>query len=357
MGGYNKLAYFNVLKFIAAICIAVFLHWNDHLLPYLKLENNTTGLLRTITIDSYVFVELFFIISGILFVISYEKKIYDESIDFNHFIINRFKRICPLVIITTIIQFILNWVCYESTGAYWSCGSNNMVDLILDILFSSTSLLEFRNTNNGPTWYVSVLFVMYILAFILVKLSKRYKTKLIYFIPLFIGIISFYNDRFMYTIVSARGLVAFFVGVLLAHSFQYIDCYINQSFKNRIIYRIILGLLLMMMLYSYKNNCFDNIFLLFSIGVFPTLVLFLYDFKVVNTLCDTTICKFLGNISFGIYVWNFPILLIIHILITTGCMNINVLNPVFFFILFVIHIAVAIGSYYFIENRFLKNII
>ena len=35
----DEFAYFNLLKFTGAICIAIFLHYNDHFLPCLGIEN------------------------------------------------------------------------------------------------------------------------------------------------------------------------------------------------------------------------------------------------------------------------------------------------------------------------------
>lgn len=53
----NKLAYFSILKFIAAMLIAIFLHYGDHLTRLLNIgkpfPNN--AFFDYITVNSYVF--------------------------------------------------------------------------------------------------------------------------------------------------------------------------------------------------------------------------------------------------------------------------------------------------------------
>lgn len=70
-------AYFNILRFAGAFCIAVFLHYNDHLLPFLNIENpfQDHPFCWAISRNSFVFVEMYFIISGVLFSVAYQKKI------------------------------------------------------------------------------------------------------------------------------------------------------------------------------------------------------------------------------------------------------------------------------------------
>ena len=69
--------FFELLRFIAAILIACFLHFHDHFIPLLKIPNpfEPYRLLWMFSTQSYVFVELFFIISGILFIHAYYPKI------------------------------------------------------------------------------------------------------------------------------------------------------------------------------------------------------------------------------------------------------------------------------------------
>lgn len=75
--GVDEFAYFNVLRFIGAICIAIFLHYNDHFLPCLGIANpfENNAFLWGLSHNSYVFTEMYFIISGILYSYAYMEKI------------------------------------------------------------------------------------------------------------------------------------------------------------------------------------------------------------------------------------------------------------------------------------------
>ena len=70
-------AFFSLMKFVGSFCIVVFLHYNDHFLPMLGMENPFAGnaLLWNISHYSYVLVEMYFIISGILFAWAYKDRI------------------------------------------------------------------------------------------------------------------------------------------------------------------------------------------------------------------------------------------------------------------------------------------
>ena len=61
----NELYFLDILKFFAAISIAVLLNYNDHFLPFLKQENplKNNAILYFLSINSYIFVEMFFIIA------------------------------------------------------------------------------------------------------------------------------------------------------------------------------------------------------------------------------------------------------------------------------------------------------
>ena len=75
--------------------------------------------------------------------------------------------------------------------------------------------------------------------------------------------------------------------------------------------------------------------------VFSPIIILLYDIKWLNRICSNKFIKWLGNISFGIYLWNFPILITLHLLYTFNIMNIPIDSMQFFIINFFIHILIA----------------
>ena len=98
----------------------------------------------------------------------------------------------------------------------------------------------------------------------------------------------------------------------------------------------------------------------YSFIFFPALITLLYDTKWLNKICSTKFVKYLGNISYGIYMWNFPILITFHILNVFNIVQMQVLTWEFIGILFVTHMVVATLSYFFLEKGWadlLKEII
>lgn len=77
----------------------------------------------------------------------------------------------------------------------------------------------------------------------------------------------------------------------------------------------------------------------------------LYDCKAVNAICSHKVVKYLGNISFGIYMWNFPILITLHILVIIEIIHIDITSYKFMVVLVLIHIMVASVSYGLVDKK------
>lgn len=376
----NEFAFFNILRFIGAISIAIFLHYYDHFLLNMDrdLWFKDYSIAKNLSQYSYVFVEMFFMISGILFSFVYKKKI-EEGEKFDKFIIARYKRIFPLVIISSIFMYITNAIYFKKFKMFYSCGSLSMLELIYDVLFSGTIILGTGITPlNGPLWYIGPLMICYVIAYILTKLYIKYKSKLIFFIPVFIGsaiLLCNYNC-FILNKYVARGLIAFFMGMIIfsdniLNRINELNNNYKKILKSCLIIIIVIGIystvskhndLLASSKYNkmteYPNNMinyYNNLFIYIYL-VFIPLFYLLYDVKWINKICDTKFCRYLGNISYSIYIWNFPILITITYILKSNWITINIQSWKFIFANFVIHIVVATLSYYLIENN-IKQII
>ena len=96
----------NLIKFISAIIIACIYHYKNDFPVGTLFERNI--LIRGISNYGHLLVELFFIISGYLFYISYSKKIKNKKINFTTFIKKRYLRLIPLAALTSIIWLVPN---------------------------------------------------------------------------------------------------------------------------------------------------------------------------------------------------------------------------------------------------------
>ena len=289
----SQFTYFNALKIIGAIIIAFFLHFQDHFLLYLSEKNPFTGIFYFLSIEGHCFVEMFFVLSGILFSFVYQPKII-QGLSFKAFIKKRSLRLFPPTVFTTLTAY----------------------------------------------GFISVLMVCYILGFVFTK----YKSSVLFFLAIFIGAcIQYFKLNYPFLNIDiARGLLSFFTGVTIKPLFEIIS-----SFKKneKIVFRIFIIFLMMICFSVYQKNSLyfsPTFFTLFFF--FTPLIICLYDLKCLNKLCNTKFVKWLGDISFDIYLWNFPIYMLLHLLIIKGCFQ--PLNIWFLWILaIIIHFAVATLSH------------
>lgn len=354
-------AFFNLLKFLAALFVAVLLHYNDHFLTYLGLTNpfSEGSFLWQYSIRSYVFVELFFILSGILFIYAYQTKI-QKGLSFPKFIWKRYLRIFPLVMFSTIYMYLANLFLSKTTGTLWSCGSLSVKGLLCDMFFAGKSIFHGAKTLNAPVWYVNVLMLCYCISYLLAYVGKKWEHNVLYLLPLSLGIImrftnlqyAFWNEDI------ARGFVAFFTGTILAVLFPFLHKRILCDRRVTYCFRLFFGMLFLITLYIANQYIYplgQTYFTTFSaLLVFPALLFFLYDCKWLNKICAGPLCKWLGAISFDVYIWNFPIYITLHILTVTGIFTILPTSLLFLLFVCLLHIVVA-GLSHFLMQLFGKT--
>ena len=91
-------------------------------------------------------------------------------------------------------MYIANFILFKINGKLWSCGTLSLWDLFSDIVFGGKALFTIGTTLNGPIWYISVLLICYFIAFLLSKIYKKYNSRLIFTIPIIIGIMIRYAN-------------------------------------------------------------------------------------------------------------------------------------------------------------------
>ena len=220
----SKYGYFNILRFLGAICIAILLHWNDHMLTALQLNNSLSNhkIIYYLSTHSYVFVEMFYIISGFLFAKVYMNRIINnKEYSLKKFMLSRYIRIFPLVIISSIVMYLLDMIYYQKFNLFFSCGNLKFIDLLFDVLIGGTNTFGTSIMPiNGPLWYIGPLFICYILAYLLTKIYNKKDNKILFVLPILVGIfiIKTNFNFFLLNYSVSRGLVAFFVGLLLGNS-------------------------------------------------------------------------------------------------------------------------------------------
>ncbi len=353
----NRYAFFNILRFIGALCIAVFLHSRDHLFWSLMSYPYDWGLIgEFLSKYGFVFVEMFFLMSGILFSAHYRDSIANGNISIGCFLWKRYIRLIPLVVVTEVVCYIEQIVLFFKNGIFFSsCGTLSIISLLIDaFLGGGELLLAHKATLNGSAWYVGVLLLCYIVAYIMVKLSKKYTTVLVYCIPIFAGLLIMYGelDVAILNYDVARGLVAFFSGIYLYDSLK--DSLRLKGYRKRILLESAI-LPVVITIFFIRYDCIDlfasNVHLLFLLLFFPELFCLLFHSPHLNKFFSGKFFVYLGKISYGIILWNFPIYGMYFFLIYNNYVALPKSGAGFVAIMATIHIVSGILSYELIEKR------
>lgn len=122
----------------------------------------------------------------------------------------------------------------------------------------------------------------------------------------------------------------------------------------------VFGLTCILRLSPWYDWCVPDKFVFYGVAVFPSLLTALYDRSWLERFCGSKIVKWLGSISYGIYLWNFPICFTIYFLYVANILRADITSYGFVALVVALHIAIAGLSYKFIEKpsgEWLKKVI
>lgn len=331
-----NLGFINLYKFIGAIIIACFLHYRVLLLEMFQDSYpEANGLLTFLMSDSsnYI-VELFFMLSGLLFAYTYKERIELQKLTFADFFDKRLKRLMPLTITTTVVMFFFRVFLEKITGLEFYPGSVSINELINSMVLVNSTLCNVRINPSG--WYIAKLLVCYIVAYFLAR-QHRNLGKITFMIPIVLGVI-IRNTGIDYPFLElhmSRAYIAFFLGIILYS----VIGYLKNNLKPMLI--IIGGVLVGGFPILFKWYVTDWNMIATTI-FFPALVIIGYFSKTINFIGGLKISRYLGEISFDIYLWNCPILVIMAVLHYQCGVQIN--TGKFVYILIILHIIVGCVS-------------
>ena len=302
----RRLRYIDGLKGLLAIVIFCY-HY------YIVLCNQDASLIPipivALFIRGYLAVELFFMISGFLMASAYTDK--QINMTFYQYISKKLLRIMPCFFISNLLMVMISLIdsffiksSMMPAVTLWksviSCMPFNYGWVEIDALYP----------NGG--WFVSVLFLCYVIYFIILKIRNNHYAA---YIPLCVGMVfigwSAYKMNLQFPFLyrrTSRGYISFFVGVLLSHLF-------NQKFNKKLL--SVLGLtvtgILLLLAHKFRfENVFGSVTYSFDFIIFPILLLS------VTTLVSLQkiLSKFwhLGRMSMSIYMMHLPVIRTIKLL-------------------------------------------
>lgn len=289
--------------------------------------------------NGWLAVQFFFILSGFIFYELYLEKITLKKITLKNFFILRFSRLYPLhlftLILTVILIYLFNFFDIKSFKI-----EGDIYHFILNFFLIHFWGFEQYQSFNEPSWSVSIEMMCYLIFFFIfsLKLNK-------YFTTIFLIIISaiIYN----FNIFISYGLYCFFIGGMCNLIYKKID-----TGKFMIFFCIILAISIISLL-QIENTIYNKVILL-SITL-PSIILILASFQKKNILIGKNF-RFLGDISYSIYLNHFVIQLLVHLIFGIFDIKVNFNSEIVFIIYLAFIIISSTFTYYYLENN-AKNFI
>ncbi len=341
----SRVASIELLRFVSALMVLIW-HYQQFYLPYNPFSFSEISQINIqeqpfYNILSFFYnfgnrgVDFFFIISGYVFAYVYLSN--KARSDFKTFFINRFARLYPLHLITLLTVLFLQLYSKENFKTDLIYFFNDIYHFILNLLFISGWGLEKGPSFNGPVWSVSIEIIIYILFFFsLLNFQKFRFQKTLLITIIFILIRKFLSDD--YLILLPKYLldcaILFYEGVLVY--------FLAKTIKNQFLL-LAFGILLYFL--SIIGNFKMYIF-------FPSILLILIFFEnYLNKYLSSIFC-FLGNLTYGTYLWHVPIQMIIIIIIKKYNFDFSIINSNIFFIAYLTFVfTVSTVSYHFLEKK------
>ena len=295
--------------------------------------------------SGYIAVEFFFVLSGFLVYKSYKEK---NKKEVSKAVIDKITKMYPaylFALLMLISVYVLKW--YGLNYIKWFKTEPNNINFISELLLvQSTGVSKFDYVN-GPAWYVSSLIVNTGIIVALLNVFKKYSKYILGLITVsiytyyFLNNFSMSTDYFLFGVLSSallRGIAGMSLGCLLYMITDKFGSYtkkINLKTYN-VIQLLVFFFFLLLMIYRTPSR------LNFLIFIPSTLLIYLLFSRegILDKIFTLKPLKFLGDISFEIYVFQFPCSNIIN------CWFSNLKQPYVTILYLAINLIVAVCFYY-----------
>ncbi|WP_068783746.1 acyltransferase family protein [Paenibacillus phocaensis] len=298
----------------------------------------------------YLAVQLFYVLSGFIFMYVYQKQITTCEKNFTDFVVARFSRLYPLVWVTTFIMI----------GIFLLAGKTNELS-VYRVIVNFLMLGGFEGNNkfgingiNGPMWTLTAEIWAYATFFLICRYWG--KNRLVFIVPVLLGMfinqmniqsIGFFTPNYI------RVFIGFFMGCL---TYVLVSAVKQEKSSRRLgwwsllIFMVIIGIGM-----ATGNKSIGDITIVYSLLIFPALIIAVMNVKWLRKFLSMRFFRWLGDLSFGIYLWHWPTFALFGILYRKG-LHIPLNSKWFMLMIFGIVLAVAHLSFYYFERPMQKFI-
>jgi len=291
--------------------------------------------------SSVIAVDSFFIVSGFLIFMSF-----DNSSSLYSFAIKRVRRIAPaysvVILLSSLILFFVSTKSFDNyfniefiRYIFFNLLTLNFLQPTINGLFADNNIQAI----NGALWTIKIEVSFYIIVpiigYLLHKTNKLFILTTIYTLSISYSLILFWlyqtSSLEIYLKLEKQifGQLAFFVSGALIY-------YFYDTFKKRSIYLLIISIIIL-----WVHHFIINIYFLYPIALAISIIYFATQFKYLGDFGKY------GDISFGIYIWHFPI---IQVFVHYHLFDNLLLGLI---LLIISLLTISLLSWHFIEKRFL----
>ena len=263
-------------------------------------------------INSSLFVDFFFVLSGFVIAMNYNERIHTSS-DFFQFLKKRFIRLYPLLFFTEVLFLISNLLGEHSSLKNVSTSSYS------DYLWTVTDTITFMGSTpvfgswiglNYPAWSISAEMISYVIFGLVILAVPKYKY-LVFALTILLSalFIAGYGDYMLaYDYGFVRGLLCFCVGIF---TFKFLNGkQFNLSWAEIPFLIFLVGT--MYFTHHWELNLCRLVFpVIFSIGI----IIFANSGGFVTRILSSRPFQYLGKISYSIYLNHAIILILINIIL------------------------------------------
>lgn len=329
----TRLVPLDSVRGLAAIGVACFWHYQHYIGAGFIPENAPFySIFFSLYRGGWVLVDLFFVLSGFIFSVVYKEKILTKLISVKEYVVLRFSRLYPLHLLTLLIVAGIQVFRYKYGLGYFVFTGNTVYLFVMNLLFQQNGIFA-DFSFNAPSWSISVEIISYTLFFILLR---RFKSiyKFIY-VAIVIGSLTSLVLFPAFNPLILRSLLGFFVGCLLFES-------------DKRIFAILAAYTAALFIYI---GTWHNWPFFCTIFIFPVLIVSLLRINVLFKTFSWTPFVYLGTISYSIYLFSFPIQLVIVTVKDLTGLHVNFYSPIFFIANILFTLSIATLSYEFFEKR------
>lgn len=308
------------LKGILA-CIVAFVWHYQHFLP---IGSPFYCVLKPFYEHGYLAVEFFYMISGFGMVLGYESRIISGEIDTFHYVNGRVKRLFMPVLLSTMVTTVLQLIYMHSFGNIMQYASEffTVDHFVLNILGLQTGIIGREYSFNGPLWFVSVLIVCYVIFYLVVRynVDKEDIIPLLYWIIMLIGLAIIHSglSKPLLNEEMGRGLASFFAGAILSSIYRKTGSK-NASKASWGMICLLGFVVIISAIYGY--GIIGNIRLYVIIWFGPSVIWIVINNRYIKWIFE--LLEPLGKHSMSIFVWHFPIQILLMIISRLGIVQID----------------------------------